>query len=162
MKKIFNRKKWEEIQRRKAERHEAYRAWAEKLDHARLVYGRKMAMFAGNFHDCKQAISVIEQDSKTLIADEIDAKIERMVHDWPGECEELNLSAGFLGKSHLLEVYKAMLEQKKLNEARDLAAAAQQSFVASFNVLNEFAAQHGFADQSRFDPEPVNAQSWGA
>jgi hypothetical protein len=151
----FNQPKWEALQRRKEELHQIYRHAQDNLDHVQQNYGRALSYFSTGYRECRTALEVIQQDAKTLNASAIDAKLNRLRREWPTACDEFNVGDGFDGKHALIELYALMLERRKLTDARDQAAQNQTAYGACFARLNEFAAQHGKGDPTRFDAAPV-------
>jgi hypothetical protein len=150
----FNQTKWEALQRRKEELHLVYRHATDNLDHVQQNYERAFSRFSSNYRDCRTALEVIQRDAKTLNDSAINAKLNRLRREWPSVCDEFNVSDGFVGKHDLIELYALMLEHRKLMDARDQAAQNQTAYGACFARLNEFAAQHGKGDHSRFSAVP--------
>jgi hypothetical protein len=150
----FNQPKWESMQRRKEELHMVYRHANDNLDHVQQNYNRALSYFSTNYRDCRAALEVIKQDTKTLTAAAIDAKLNRLRREWPSACDEFNVSDGFHGKHALIELYALMLERRKLTDARDQAVQNQTAYGACFARLDEFASKHGQGDPTRFNAVP--------
>jgi hypothetical protein len=150
----FNQPKWEAMQRRKEELHMVYRHATGNLDHVQQNYNRALSYFSTDYRDCRTALEVIQQDAKTLNASAIDAKLNRLRREWPSACDEFNVGEGFYGKHALIELYALMLERRKLADARDQAVQNQTAYAACFARLNEFAAQHGKGDPTRYAASP--------
>lgn len=162
--KKFNNAKWETIQRRKAELHQIYRHTQAEWDHAHQSYSRAHSIFVSNYrrHYLSGAmLDVIDRDARTLAADAIEAKLKQMRRDWPAACKDFSCEEGFMGKHALIELYALMLDRRQLTDARDKAAQNQTAYSACFARLNEFAAQYGNGNLSRFNavPDPGPAYS---
>jgi hypothetical protein len=139
----FNQAKWEAMQHRKAALHEIYQMADSDFQHENDNLGKKLSVFGTNYRDYPNVQRAVQEDCRRLSTAEVRSKLDRLRSAWPKVCEEFNVSSGFEGKNTLIEIYTALLSQRKARDVKDTAGQNQQAFGACFNVLQDFATKHG-------------------
>lgn len=151
--KIFNRQKWEAIQRCRADQYQVLQRINEERRDANASFGKVLGYIQSKQSalGLTTACEVISQDDRELTIDQVEAKLKCLSTEWPKICAEFGLNEDFYGKNALVDLYGLMRDKKRIQEAADKASERCSGLVACFNVLNDFAEKHGKGDLTRLN-----------
>jgi hypothetical protein len=154
----FNFAKWEQMRQRRenlaAAMHNASDAWHD----AKYTFDRSFGVFQSDFQNKSgldktgpHLFDVIRGDARSSLAD-LDKFILQLQVDWPAASKRLNVPENFIGKPHVISVYKLLRDTTRLFEASEQSADEWRNYSKCFNVLDEFAAKFNMHDKTRNDP----------